>query len=85
MAERGACLCLQLATDFPRPPRRRLAIRADIQARLDTAGIDRWLRGRWAIDFLVGVVTRTHADIDLVVGRAHRDRLREAISRVPDR
>jgi hypothetical protein len=30
-------------------------------------------------------VTRTHADIDLVVGRAHRDRLREAISRMPDR
>ena len=62
-----------------------LTVLEDLHARLAAAGIDCWLRGGWAIDFLVGVVTRTHADIDLVVGRAHRDRLREAISRMPDR
>lgn len=25
-----------------------------------------WLRGGWAIDFMLGEVTRSHADIDLV-------------------
>jgi hypothetical protein len=28
--------------------------------------IDVWLRGGWAIDFLLGKVTREHSDIDLV-------------------
>ncbi|MFD9628980.1 nucleotidyltransferase domain-containing protein [Peribacillus muralis] len=25
-----------------------------------------WLRGGWAIDFLLGRITRSHSDIDLV-------------------
>lgn len=49
-----------------------LAVLADLSRRLEAAGIAVWLRGGWAIDFLVGGVTRVHADIDLVVQRADR-------------
>lgn len=34
-----------------------------------------WLRGGWALDFLLGEVTRPHADIDLLSWRRHRDRI----------
>lgn len=57
-----------------------LAALEDLQTRFAATGIDCWLRGGWAIDFLVGVVTRSHADIDLVVERAHRERLRALLA-----
>ncbi|MFF2458960.1 nucleotidyltransferase domain-containing protein [Peribacillus simplex] len=28
--------------------------------------IDLWLRGGWVMDFLLGKITRSHSDIDLV-------------------
>ncbi len=31
------------------------------------AGIECWLRGGWALDFLVGRITRSHEDIDLFI------------------
>lgn len=34
------------------------------------AGIECWLRGGWALDFLLGRVTRPHGDIDLFVWAA---------------
>jgi hypothetical protein len=34
-----------------------------------------WLRGGWAIDFLLGEVTRPHEDIDVVTWIQHRERL----------
>jgi hypothetical protein len=34
-----------------------------------------WLRGGWAIDFLLGEVTRPHKDLDLVTWVYHRDTL----------
>lgn len=34
------------------------------------AGIECWLRGGWALDFLLGRITRPHADIDLFVWAA---------------
>ena len=34
-----------------------------------------WLRGGWALDFLIGRVTRSHSDIDLVTWRHHGDRI----------
>ena len=30
-----------------------------------------WLRGGWALDFLIGRITRSHSDIDLVTFRRH--------------
>ncbi|MFD2446870.1 nucleotidyltransferase domain-containing protein [Bacillus sp. CGMCC 1.16607] len=38
-----------------------------------------WLRGGWAIDFLLGRVTRTHSDIDLVTWVNHRIPLESAL------
>jgi lincosamide nucleotidyltransferase A/C/D/E len=35
--------------------------------RLDGAGIVAWLDGGWAVDAVVGEVTRSHADLDLIV------------------
>ncbi|NOU67824.1 hypothetical protein GC096_27745 [Paenibacillus sp. LMG 31461] len=32
-----------------------------------------WLRGGWAIDFILGEVTRPHEDLDLVTWVHHRD------------
>jgi hypothetical protein len=38
-----------------------------------------WLRGGWAIDFLLGKVTRTHSDIDLVSLIQYRTELESAL------
>jgi hypothetical protein len=38
-----------------------------------------WLRGGWAIDFLLGKVTRTHSDIDLVSLIHHRTDLEKTL------
>ncbi|MEZ4570217.1 MAG: hypothetical protein R2849_07800 [Thermomicrobiales bacterium] len=38
-----------------------------------------WLRGGWAVDFLLGRVTRSHSDLDLVVWQRHRGRMQRAL------
>jgi hypothetical protein len=38
-----------------------------------------WLRGGWAIDFLLGRITREHSDIDVVTMIQHRDELEKAM------
>lgn len=38
-----------------------------------------WLRGGWAIDFLLESVTRSHSDIDLVTWIEHREELEQAL------
>ena len=38
-----------------------------------------WLRGGWALDFLIGRVTRTHSDIDLVTWRRHAGRVQQML------
>ncbi len=38
-----------------------------------------WLRGGWAIDFLLGKITRSHEDLDLVTWVRHRDRLEQTL------
>ncbi|MCM3390153.1 hypothetical protein M3649_18825 [Ureibacillus chungkukjangi] len=42
-------------------------------------GIVFWLRGGWAIDFLLGKVTRRHEDIDLITCIQNRDRLEDEL------
>lgn len=37
---------------------------------LDSAGLEHWFFGGWAVDLWVGRVTRTHDDIDVLVQRA---------------
>lgn len=41
--------------------------------------IDIWLRGGWAIDFLLGEITRSHSDIDLVTLVENRTQLEETL------
>ncbi|PEJ57187.1 hypothetical protein CN692_13620 [Bacillus sp. AFS002410] len=38
-----------------------------------------WLRGGWAIDFLLGKVTREHSDIDLVSLIQHRENIEKSM------
>lgn len=43
-----------------------LKVLAEISTISETIGVEFWLRGGWAIDFLLGKITRPHDDIDLV-------------------
>ncbi|GAA0338039.1 hypothetical protein GCM10008967_30400 [Bacillus carboniphilus] len=38
-----------------------------------------WLRGGWAIDFLLGGITRSHEDLDLVTWVSNREVMEEAL------
>ncbi|WP_337033858.1 nucleotidyltransferase domain-containing protein [Paenibacillus illinoisensis] len=40
-----------------------------------------WLRGGWAIDFLLGKVTRPHDDIDLIAWIQNREELERALAK----
>jgi hypothetical protein len=46
----------------------------------DSAEIDYWLFGGWAVDFWVGAVTRPHDDIDVAAWRKDYDRIREVLT-----
>ncbi len=48
-----------------------LALIDEVASVLSDAGIDHWLFGGWAVDFLVGQTTRTHSDVEFVAW--HRD------------
>ena len=47
---------------------------------LDTAGIEYWLFGGWAVEFWVGEVTRPHDDIDIAAWRNDSDSIRSALT-----
>jgi hypothetical protein len=53
-----------------------LTILRHLQTLFSEARIRWWLRGGWAIDFILGRVTRRHADIDIVVWARQRSRVR---------
>ncbi len=38
-----------------------------------------WLRGGWGIDFMLGRLTRSHADLDLVTWQRHRKGIQRAL------
>lgn len=56
-----------------------LKVLSDISEISKTLGIEFWLRGGWAIDFLLGKITRPHADIDVITWIQHRERLEMAL------
>jgi Aminoglycoside-2''-adenylyltransferase len=47
--------------------KRQLANLKEAHNLLKAAGIPHWLAGGWAIDFLVGRVTRQHSDVDFAI------------------
>jgi hypothetical protein len=59
---------------------RQFRLVAEIADALGGAGIAFWLRGGWALDFLLGEMRTAHADIDLVAWRRDRDRIYEALA-----
>lgn len=56
-----------------------LNLLSEISAISATMEIDFWLRGGWAIDFILGKVTRLHDDIDLITWIQYRDQLESAL------
>lgn len=55
----------------------------DVLFILDTlraVGATAWLDGGWGVDALIGVQTRDHDDIDLVLAREHVEAAREALA-----
>jgi hypothetical protein len=59
---------------------RQLRLLAEIVRTLDEAGIAFWLRGGWALDFLLGRIRHDHADIDLVAWRTEKEVIAKALS-----
>jgi hypothetical protein len=60
--------------------RTQLRVLGQIDAILSSLRIRFWVRGGWAIDLYLGRVTRSHADIDLVLWQRHRKRASRALS-----
>ncbi|MFS0752129.1 nucleotidyltransferase domain-containing protein [Oceanobacillus sp. 1P07AA] len=59
-----------------------LIILKDITIISDSLNIDIWLKGGWAIDFLLKKITREHSDIDIVTFVKNREKLeRELIQK----
>ncbi|MGH2354712.1 MAG: nucleotidyltransferase domain-containing protein, partial [Chloroflexota bacterium] len=54
---------------------RQLCLLEDLATIFAREHLRAWLRGGWALDCLLGAITRPHADIDLVTWLRHRPRL----------
>jgi hypothetical protein len=52
----------------------------DIHRLFTRSNIDFWLRGGWALDFLLGDMTRTHSDIDFVTWKKHATTVKQLLS-----
>ncbi|WP_433747940.1 nucleotidyltransferase domain-containing protein [Falsibacillus pallidus] len=52
-----------------------LLVLTEVSGIAESLGMELWLRGGWAIDFLLGRVTRPHEDIDFVAWVQDRQRL----------
>jgi lincosamide nucleotidyltransferase A/C/D/E len=48
---------------------------------LESAGIELWLDGGWAVDTLLGEQTRPHKDLDIILPFQHLPKLQETLSR----
>ena len=59
---------------------RQFRLLGELEGMFADAGVSSWLRGGWALDFLLGKITRDHADIDLVAWRHDRDAVHDALT-----
>ena len=64
---------------LPDQTRTQLDLLEELEALLAALRVRAWLRGGWALDFLLGAITRPHSDIDLVTWARHRRRLHRAL------
>lgn len=60
---------------------RQLELIEELFAVAEGATIECWLRGGWALDFLLGRVTRSHGDVDLFIWAADAPRLLDLLGR----
>jgi len=51
----------------------------DLLHLFESAGIEVWLDGGWAVDALLGVQTRPHKDVDIIVRASDLPKLREGL------
>jgi len=56
-----------------------LKILDEISKIFETKKIEFWLRGGWAIDFILGKVTRLHDDIDLITWIQYREQIEDEL------
>ncbi|MFD1412629.1 nucleotidyltransferase domain-containing protein [Oceanobacillus jeddahense] len=56
-----------------------LVILRELQALFEKHKLQMWVKGGWAIDFMLGKVTRPHEDIDLVTWIQYRECLEEEL------
>jgi hypothetical protein len=68
-----------MAEQQMRAIRVQLALLRELHEILTSERVRAWLRGGWALDFLLGEITRSHADIDLVTWSRHRRRLQRGL------
>lgn len=52
---------------------------SEISIIFEKLNMEFWLRGGWAIDFLLGKITRQHSDIDVVTWITNREKLENAL------
>jgi lincosamide nucleotidyltransferase A/C/D/E len=52
----------------------------DLLRLFQSAGIEVWLDGGWAVDALLGAQTRPHKDVDIIVRFADLSKLRETLA-----
>ena len=52
----------------------------DLLRLFESAGIEVWLDGGWAIDALLGAQTRPHKDVDIILRVADLPKLRESLA-----
>jgi hypothetical protein len=60
---------------------RQVALIDEFARLADGAGVDCWLRGGWALDFLLGRVTRPHGDIDFFMWAEDADAFARVLAR----
>jgi lincosamide nucleotidyltransferase A/C/D/E len=49
----------------------------DLYAKLESLGIVIWIDGGWAVDFLLGKITRNHSDLDVAVEYKNLEKFKE--------
>ena len=64
---------------MPSTEETQLGVIAEAVGALSEGDIPCWLAGGWAVDFLLGEITRTHRDIDIVIWSGHAQRAATAL------
>jgi len=53
---------------------------ADLVRLMESAEIEVWLDGGWAVDAVLGEQTRTHKDLDIILHKEHLPKLRQTLA-----